>query len=217
MNDAPAASSAKANETKPEDGRPAAPASRTSAGPQRSKAAAEAILDAAQAVLAEAGYAGFTIERVAKRAGAGKPTIYRWWNGKAALLLEVYARQKLDLVDVDTGTLEGDLVALIRGVCRLWRETPAGDIFRSIIAEAQSDPAAFAALRSFLAERRYHAASVFERARARGELDPAFDRDVTLDLVSGLLWNWLLTRRLDDDDALFAATARQIAQGALRR
>lgn len=218
MNDAPAEPRPALRDDRSESGaaRPGA-AGRTSAGPRRSKASADAILDAAQDLLAEAGYAGFSIEQVAKRAGAGKPTIYRWWNGKAALLLDVYARQKLVLTDDDTGTLEGDLASMLRSVSRFWRETPAGDIFRSIIAEAQSEPSALEALRGFLGERRHHVAAVFERARARGDLDEGFDLDTTLDIVSGFLWARLLVRRLDDDVEGFNSFARQIARGVTRR
>jgi hypothetical protein len=32
----------------------------------------------------------FTIEAVAKLTGCGKPTIYRWWPSRSALLLEVF-------------------------------------------------------------------------------------------------------------------------------
>ncbi|MCB4770767.1 TetR/AcrR family transcriptional regulator [Ancylobacter sp. Lp-2] len=197
-------------------GPPDAP-SRVSAGPRRSKAASEAILDAAEALLAERGYAGFSIEGVAKRAGAGKPTIYRWWSSKAALLLDVYARQKLELAEDATGTLEGDLSAMIRTISRFWRETPAGGAFRSIIAEAQSDPAALVALRDFLAERRHHVAVVFDRAHLRGELDPAVDLDTTVDIVGGYVWARLLTDRVEDDVEAITVAVHQIVHGMRRR
>ena len=63
---------------------------RRSIGARRNPESAEAILEAAEAVLLESGYAGFSIEAVARKARAGKPTIYRWWPSKAALLLDVY-------------------------------------------------------------------------------------------------------------------------------
>ena len=60
--------------------------------------------------MAEEGIAGFSIEAVAKRARAGKPTIYKWWPGKTALLLDVYHRRKPAQVHMDTGTVEGDVL-----------------------------------------------------------------------------------------------------------
>ena len=53
-----------------------ADAGRKSIGARRNPDSADAILDAAEAVLAEAGYAGFSIEAVARRARAGKPAFY---------------------------------------------------------------------------------------------------------------------------------------------
>ena len=47
-------------------------------GRPRSVASRDAILKAAYQILNETGLAGFTVEGVAARAGAGKATIYRW-------------------------------------------------------------------------------------------------------------------------------------------
>ena len=195
----------------------APPGRRSSAGPRRSKAAAEAILEAAEAVLAEAGYAGFTIEQVARRAGAGKPTIYRWWSGKPALLIEIYARQPLDLSGTDTGSLEGDLIAALSRLLAFWRDTPAGEAFTALLVEAQHDPAALEMLRAFVAERSLPLADLFNRAARRGELAADFGLAAGLDLVSGYVWARLLTRRLEDDAASLASAARLLSRGCLRR
>lgn len=76
-----------------------------------------AILDAALEVLAEVGYAGMTMDMVAVRARAGKATVYRRWSSKSDLVLDAVARMKRNQVDLDrlpdTGTLRGDLVALM--------------------------------------------------------------------------------------------------------
>ena len=111
---------------------------RKSIGARRNPESAGAILDAAEAVLREAGYSGFSIEAVARRARAGKPTIYRWWPSKAALLIDVYQRQKRVEVP-DTGRLEEDLVGFLKNLFAHWRDTSSGNVFRSLIAEAQSD------------------------------------------------------------------------------
>jgi AcrR family transcriptional regulator len=76
------------------------------------------ILDAALDVLAETGYDGMTIDMVATRAKAGKATLYRRWSSKADLVIDAVACMKRDSLAPeslpDTGSLRGDLVAMIR-------------------------------------------------------------------------------------------------------
>lgn len=77
------------------------------------------ILDAALEVLAEAGYAGMTIDMVATRAKAGKATVYRRWASKEEVVLEALSRLKHRQAPPrdqlpDTGTLRGDLLALFK-------------------------------------------------------------------------------------------------------
>ncbi|MBN9220133.1 MAG: TetR/AcrR family transcriptional regulator [Mesorhizobium sp.] len=185
---------------------------RRSIGAKRNPDSAEAILEAAEAVLVEAGYPGFSIEAVARRARAGKPTIYRWWPSKAALLLEVYQRQKR--VDVpDTGSLEEDLAGFLMSLFAHWRETSSGSVFRSLIAEAQSDETAAAALAGYAAGRRAHTGQIIERARARGEVAADIDEAVVADLVASYAWRHLLTNRLDEPEAAIRKVVRYLLRG----
>ncbi len=62
-----------------------------STGCRRNAETSKAILQAAAAILQEKGYANFTIEEVARRSGASKSTIYRWWSNKMSLLFDCYA------------------------------------------------------------------------------------------------------------------------------
>ncbi|MEV0735101.1 TetR/AcrR family transcriptional regulator [Streptomyces sp. NPDC050549] len=55
-------------------------------GRPRDAARDEAILDAAREVLLRDGYAGLSMEKIAAAAGVGKPTLYRRWSSKAALV-----------------------------------------------------------------------------------------------------------------------------------
>lgn len=186
---------------------------RRSIGAKRNPESAEAILEAAEAVLLEQGYAGFSIEAVARRARAGKPTIYRWWPSKAALLLDVYHRQKRD-VDFGSGiSLEDDMFRFVRSLLRQWRETPTGDIFRSLVAEAQSDETAAEALAGYMRERRAQTGQIAERAKASGEIHPDIDPAMVADMLSGYAWIHLLTGRLDEDDETIRSVATIIARG----
>ncbi|ESY76338.1 TetR family transcriptional regulator [Mesorhizobium sp. LNHC221B00] len=185
---------------------------RKSIGARRNPDSAEAILEAAEAVLVEAGYAGFSIEAVARRARAGKPTIYRWWPSKAALLLEVYQRQKRVEVP-DTGQLEEDLVGFLENLFAHWRETSSGSVFRSLIAEAQTDETAATALAGYAGGRRAHTGQIIERAKARGEVANDIDPAVVADLVASYAWRHLLTNRLDEPEATIRKVVHYLLQG----
>ncbi|RWA95619.1 MAG: TetR/AcrR family transcriptional regulator [Mesorhizobium sp.] len=185
---------------------------RKSIGAKRNPESADAIIEAAEAVLAEAGYSGFSIEAVARRARAGKPTIYRWWPSKAALLIEVYQRQKRVAVP-NTGRLEDDLAGFLVNLFAHWRDTSSGNVFRSLVAEAQSDEAAAVALADYARGRRAHTSSIVERAKARGEVSVDVDAEIVADLIASYAWRHLLTNRLDEDEATIRAAVRYVVRG----
>ncbi|WP_421929411.1 TetR/AcrR family transcriptional regulator [Neoaquamicrobium sediminum] len=189
---------------------------RRSIGARRNPKSAEAILEAAESVLMEEGHRGFSIEAVARRARAGKPTIYRWWPSKAALLLDVYQRQKRDVVYPDTGSVEEDIVRFLKRLLSHWRDTPSGSIFRSIIAEAQSDEKAAEALAGYARDRRVQTGGMIARAQRRGEVGSEVDPLVVADLISAYAWSHLLTGRLDETDEAVRAAARVMLRGIVK-
>jgi len=108
-------------------------------GPVRSEAARLAILDAAVAVFTERGYDHLTMEGIARRAGVGKQTIYRWWSSKGDVLAEAILEGRLlrgrrDLPD--TGDARIDLATWMTDLFTL-RATPEGEgLLRSLVAAA---------------------------------------------------------------------------------
>src|SRR5580692_11599443 len=54
----------------------------------RSEEARMAVLEAADDLLVERGFASVTIEGIAARAGVAKQTIYRWWPSKIDILFD---------------------------------------------------------------------------------------------------------------------------------
>src|SRR6478736_9695154 len=80
------------------------------AGPVRSAAAREAILDATARLFHNQGYDRLTIEGIAKEAGVGKQTIYRWWNSRGALIGECLTDGRLFPLDLEAPTTD-NLVA----------------------------------------------------------------------------------------------------------
>ena len=188
---------------------------RRSIGARRNPETEQAILDAAEAIMAEQGIAGFSIEAVARRARAGKPTIYKWWPGKTALLLDVYHRQKPASVHMDTGTVEGDIFAFLTGVFAHWGDTGAGQVFRFVIAEAQRDETAAQSLVDYAAERRIQSGEIFRRGIARGELAADVDVGLCADMLAGFIWQRLLTGRIERDPEQLRLVARQMVRGLL--
>lgn len=186
---------------------------RTSIGARRNPATEHAVIAAARELLTERGYAGFSFDEVARRAGAGKPTLYRWWPTRADLLMDVYSAEKAVVMSApDTGTLAGDLLAYTRALWAFWRDTPTGRAFRGLIAEAQSGEAAQALLREkFLPERLKDVRAMFERAAGRGEIAAEAVEDL-IPLYVGFNWFHLTTGRIEDDAGTIARMAQRLTR-----
>jgi len=187
---------------------------RASIGARRNPASQAAILDAAEAILREEGLAGFSIEAVARRARAGKPTIYRWWPSRAALILEVYQRFKQAVGFPDTGALRTDLIAFLsNNLVGFWQSGMCGTVFRSVIAEAQTTPEAAAALAAYESARRRDATLMIERAKARGEVTAQTNSLLVVDLLVAFAWHRLLNGRLAETPADIEAVADLLIAG----
>jgi AcrR family transcriptional regulator len=188
-------------------------AQRRSIGARRNPETAEAVLAAAEAIIIEEGPSKLSFEAVARRARAGKPTIYRWWPNKVSLLLDVYHRQKPATIHMDTGSVEGDVRQFFDHLLGHWAKTCAAQVFRYIIAEAQHDETAAEALRAYAAERRVQSGRIFERGIERGELRGDVDVGLASDMLSSMAWQRLLLGRLDPGAAEIAQMARQMVRG----
>ena len=79
--------------------------------PDRSNPRAQALLDAAEALLAETGYEGLSARAVAERAGVNKGLVFYYWGSTAELFEQVleryYAAHKASLAESFAG--EGSL------------------------------------------------------------------------------------------------------------
>jgi AcrR family transcriptional regulator len=155
-----------------------------------------AILAATVELLEEVGYRNLTIEGVARRAGVGKQTIYRWWAGsKAALVLEAFIGISDERVPPpDTGSIRDDLLAILHPVFGLNKRFRTGTALanKTMMAEAQLDEtfhAIYVGLhRSWWAPMR----TAVKRAITRGELVSSTDPGIVVDLLLGAAWYRLL-------------------------
>ncbi|WP_329521962.1 TetR/AcrR family transcriptional regulator [Spirillospora sp. NBC_01491] len=141
-------------------------------GPRRRGEVLEhAILTAALEELAETGYAGLTMDRVAARARTSKSTVYRRWSSRAELLVDVWRRFAITGAEVpDTGLLRTDMIVLLRLLSdRL--ASHVGLMLRGLLAEMVSDPELARAVREQAFSTGPSAViAVLQRAVARGEV-----------------------------------------------
>lgn len=167
----------------------------TRRGRPRSEKARKAILAAAGELVLEHGLGGVTMDAVAERAGVSKATIYRWWPSKERLALDaLYTAWSDDPQRArDTGSLRGDLLALIRPWVRLLSSRPWGRVMAALIAHVQDDPAFAEEYRArFVEPRRDQARAIFVRAISRGEVATGTNVEVALDLLYGPVYHRLL-------------------------
>ncbi|MBM6403535.1 TetR/AcrR family transcriptional regulator [Phycicoccus sp. CSK15P-2] len=141
------------------------------------------ILEAALDILAECGYDGMTVDMVAARAKAGKATLYRRWPSKAHLVIDAVAcmkRAQHQAPPPDTGTLRGDLVAMIRppGIADGQRKM---QVMGGLVSLLAREPELVEAVDEAITEPRVRQNRiVLERARDRGEIRA----DADLELVA---------------------------------
>lgn len=112
------------------------------AGPVRSAAAREAILTATATMFQRVGYDQLTIEGIAKEAGVGKQTIYRWWKSRGALIADCLTEGRLfpvDLAAPQTGDLVADVEEWTSRVLGILGSHNGESLLRSLVAAAAED------------------------------------------------------------------------------
>lgn len=137
----------------PAEATPSTPKRRV--GRPRSEEATAAVLDVAYLLTASDGLKGATIEAIAEASAVSKVTIYKWWDDRAALLIDAYlwrTRQELPLTE------DEDPVRAIHAHVRRYVAALKGDLGRVLLAvlgECMTKSGSTAAFTErYLAERR---------------------------------------------------------------
>jgi AcrR family transcriptional regulator len=132
-----------------------------------------ALLDAAWEELVEVGFARLTMESVAARARTGVAVLYRRWPGKDALTMAAIAHYgaKHPIEIPDTGSLRGDMLALLGGVNdrRYSFTVVVTAAFSGLLTSTGLTPAEVRA--RLLGDRPMWSDQIFRRAHERGEID----------------------------------------------
>jgi AcrR family transcriptional regulator len=112
-----------------------------------------AITEGAIVVLRDRGWAGFTIEEVATRAGVSKASVYRRYQSKIALAFDAWVGDRdIRFPGTDTASIWGDLTAYVMGTIRM-SDNGWSSILPALLVEARSDPAVEDVMRSVWAWR----------------------------------------------------------------
>jgi AcrR family transcriptional regulator len=157
---------------------------------KRSEEARQAVLEAADDLLAERGFSRLTIEGIAARAGVAKQTIYRWWPSKTDILLDAFADDAAqDLSPPDSGDLGRDLRIHLSRLADFLTRSDAGAVFRALAGLAQHDAAVAARLRAgYLSQQRDRDRLPLLRAVDRGQLLPGTDIDLAVEQLVGPIY-----------------------------
>lgn len=181
--------------------------------PTRGEEREDAVLRATLELLAEIGYGSLTMDGVAARAKASKATIYRRWTGKADLVTAAIERHtsgdgaSAGSAPRDTGTLRGDLLALLTGMRdRLTGESAA--LVLGLLTAMRDDPALATAVRArLIGVKRDAFAPALRRAADRGEITAVPDHDLIAEVASALLFSRLFVTGEPLDDAFLRRLA----------
>lgn len=111
---------------------------RSRRGRPRTPGAEDRLFKAALEEYGEHGWAGFTMDAVARRAGVGKSTIYLRWRDKDDLLSDAVAERRPIDGHVDTGSLRGDLELLAQDFFHFYLDTTGWATLRIVIDAAGS-------------------------------------------------------------------------------
>ncbi len=163
-------------------------------GRPRDAAVDLAILQAGLDLFIERGVEGTSMEQIAKKAGVGKPAIYRRWAGKEELI----AAAMETLIAHDAGWASPEAIAaespydLVEAAIERAARTATTVQYRALVARvfgsAVSHPQLMATYwERYILPRRVLAAALIDRAKQLGTVEADVDVDVAIDMMVGAI------------------------------
>lgn len=170
----------------------------------------DAVLMAARHLLQEVGYQDVTIDAIARRAGVGRPAIYRRWNHKADIMFDA-VRGSSEIGRVapvgetatapDTGSLHKDVRELVGRLVAELDDLQRTSLVGGIVAEMAVNPEFAERMRNeWLDPDEDELSKVFERAAERGEIDGPVDGPEILRMIAGIVLYHVVILQVPYDD-----------------
>ena len=170
------------------------------AGRPRSEESRRAILDATRRLLTHMSVSKISIEAIAKKAGVGKTTIYRWWPNKQSVVMEAVFNQPgfqnfMPQATVPFTGIQNQIEKLVRQLTG-----KNGRIVAEIIGECQGDVEILKALvKNFFQDRYNSLAYYIQKGKHEGTFNQAIDVEVAIDVILGpIIFRLMSGQNLDE-------------------
>ncbi|PZQ47699.1 MAG: TetR family transcriptional regulator [Micavibrio aeruginosavorus] len=184
------------------------------AGRPRSEESRRAILDATRRLLTHMPVSKISIEAIAKKAGVGKTTIYRWWPNKQAVVMEAVFNQPgfQNFMPQSSVAFDGVKAQIDKMVRQLTGKN--GRIVAEIIGECQGDVEILKSLVKNFFQDRYNVLAYYvQKGKHDGQFRESVDVEVAIDVVLGpIIFRLMSGQNLDD---AFAKRLTDMVRGAL--
>ncbi|MFD8970134.1 TetR/AcrR family transcriptional regulator [Streptomyces sp. NPDC059568] len=156
-------------------------------GRPRSEAAERAILEAVVKLLEDGvPLASLSIERIARTAGVGKSTIYRRWQGKEELFVDVLREIEPPDAELPGTSALDDLRVMLESIRRRGLAQRSSALLHNVVVQMKSQPRLWEEYyRTVVEPRRRITLAVIERGVASGELRDDIDVDLLHDMFLG--------------------------------
>lgn len=170
------------------------------AGRPRSEESRRAILDATRRLLTHMSVQKISIEAIAKKAGVGKTTIYRWWPNKQAVVMEAVFNQPgfQNFMPQAAVPFDGVKAQVEKMARQLTGKN--GRLVAEIIGECQGDIETLKALVKNFFQDRYNALAYYiQKGKAEGQFHQSIDVEVAIDLILGpIIFRLMSGQNLDE-------------------
>ena len=174
-------------------------------------------MDAVYAFLQERSVRELTMEGIAERANVGKPTLYKWWPSKAALVMAVLQERLVPKAEpISAKTAEEAIRARMHRIVRAFNGM-FGKVLADLIAEGQNDPGVLGELyEKHLRPRREALVAEIELGKEGGEFYAEVDSDLLVDALFGPIYYRLLIKSAPLTEAYADQLLAQVMQGKRR-
>ena len=155
----------------------------------------DAILTAAERQLRERGFTGMSIESVASSAGTTVPTLRRRYNDKLALAEAVIDSMRVEPLQATDGAPRARALAILENFARNLRRPDSMALLGTLLAEEHRNAQLIGRFRTRLvAPRRALLTAVVREAIVEGDLPPATDAEIIVNLLIGSFYARYVSR-----------------------